>query len=846
MSEERRMSLGSSIGPALLDRFVKMGISEKTLKDEQVFSRQRYFPHLKKSAECACFPYFRDGKLANIRYHDLENNISMEFKAAPSFYRHDQVIGKKLVAITGSETDALALVECGFRAVASVPDLPVKEAKMEWLDSCLRDLDGAEHVILLFPKTDDGVEYEERLADKIGFHRCRRADYPEECIDACSVLSGHGPKALKDSVVHAVPFPVKGIKVFSDFSSDLEEYYAGRRMMLYSTGWPTLDRIIKIQPGAFNILTGVPSSGKSEFMDGLMVNTIREHKWKWAIYSPENMPPEFHFQKLAEKVIGKPMFGAGRMTVEESREAMTFLSHHVYMIMPEEECLSVGEIITKAKVCHYRHRINGLVIDPYNEVEHTRPEHMSETEYVSQFLSQVKYFGKAHDVIVFIVAHPKKMVKGDNGEYPVPDPYDISGCYSQDTEVLTKRGWVRHSDVSKSDLVACFDLESEILTYQRPIKVWKRMYSGEMCHFRGYSFECMVTPNHRMVVGQTWRHKKPLKNNGIGRPVKYADKWTFIRADELAKCLSVPIAAALTDAPANDPPFIHGIPLDGALRFMGWWIAEGSVSMKSLAICQAAGPMANTMSDAMRASGLQFSEAIRKSSREGEAQMWTARIYRRKHASFCDWVIANCGKNAPSKRIPSMMFDLAQEKKRMLLEALIDGDGHRPKNRPGSSRYSTTSKSLADDVMRLAIELGHHASISSQPGAKSHHLTRYSVVIGRLSRKRSDFRRERHMVLEQHNAPVYCLTVPTGAYVTRLNGEMMIAGNSAHFRNKADNAWSIWRSFSAPDDIMHVHVQKVKNKNVGRPGTVKFKWSWQTGILSDIEESKVPERKDVT
>ena len=38
--------------------------------------------------------------------------------------------------------------------------------------------------------------------------------------------------------------------------------------------------------------------------------------------------------------------------------------------------------------CH-RHGIRGLVIDPYNEIDHTRPAYMQETEYISNMLSKV-------------------------------------------------------------------------------------------------------------------------------------------------------------------------------------------------------------------------------------------------------------------------------------------------------------------------------------------------------------------------------------------------------------------------------------------------------------------------
>jgi twinkle protein len=73
-----------------------------------------------------------------------------------------------------------------------------------------------------------------------------------------------------------------------------------------------------------------------------------------------------------------------------------------------------------------RHGIRGLVIDPYNEIEHHRPASVTETEYVSQLLGKVKRFAQSNDVHVWFVSHPAKMPR-DGNSLPPPTLYDISG-----------------------------------------------------------------------------------------------------------------------------------------------------------------------------------------------------------------------------------------------------------------------------------------------------------------------------------------------------------------------------------------------------------------------------------
>lgn len=75
----------------------------------------------------------------------------------------------------------------------------------------------------------------------------------------------------------------------------------------------------------------------------------------------------------------------------------------------------------------FRKGIKGLVIDPWNEMEHNRPSNMSETEYISESLSKIRKFARQHGVHIWLVAHPKKMQKGKNGVIPIPTAYDING-----------------------------------------------------------------------------------------------------------------------------------------------------------------------------------------------------------------------------------------------------------------------------------------------------------------------------------------------------------------------------------------------------------------------------------
>jgi twinkle protein len=198
------------------------------------------------------------------------------------------------------------------------------------------------------------------------------------------------------------------------------------------TGWPSIDKHLSIAPGQLFIITGWPGSGKSEWLDALLVNLMFQD-WYTAFFSPENQPTELHVAKLLEKISGMP-FGRGpteRMAEKDIREISLDVtaSKFCWIEPPQDEVsLTVNEVIEAAEpwLALRKGPKRALVIDPWNELEHWRPQGMSETEYVSKTLSRVRTWARKNKVTTFIVAHPQKMHR-ENGKLPIPKPDMISG-----------------------------------------------------------------------------------------------------------------------------------------------------------------------------------------------------------------------------------------------------------------------------------------------------------------------------------------------------------------------------------------------------------------------------------
>jgi twinkle protein len=232
------------------------------------------------------------------------------------------------------------------------------------------------------------------------------------------------------------------------------------------TGWPSVDSHYTAVPGQLTVLTGWPGSGKSEWLDALLLN-LAKRGWRFALFSPENQPAELHVAKYVEKFIGKP-FGKGpteRATKDEVTEALTELQDWFSFLLPtsttERQTFGIDDILGAAEV-HFRlagswrsrEVKTGLVIDPWNEIEHVRPVSISETEYVSATLSRIRGWARASGVHVWIVAHPQKLPRDrDSGKLPVPRPDSISGSQHWWNKADNAITVFRHLDQPDSQIV---------------------------------------------------------------------------------------------------------------------------------------------------------------------------------------------------------------------------------------------------------------------------------------------------------------------------------------------------------------------------------------------------------
>lgn len=417
------------------------GISAETADKMKLFASERFFDKIQKMSDSVGFPYFREGALVAAKYRCInEKAFTQDSGGAHDFFGLDLVEkGKPLVIVEG-EIDCLTLMEAGILNAVSVPSgapikvvdgkvAPSEDKRFSYVWNARDIIDAAPYVILATDQDGPGQALAEELARRIGKDKCRLAKFTRKDMNDVwlddSTLDDP-TQVIQEILDNATPYPIAGLSTASDFKDRLNDLYNKGTGSGFSTGYESIDQIYTVAPGQLTVVTGYPSSGKSNWVDQITVNLARSCDWKFAIASFENQP-EVHIARLCEIYLNKRFYeGTDRMTDEEKDQAFKFVNEHfMFLDANGDEPNTLDSIIDRAKVAVKRMGIRGLVVDPYNYIELDRST-LSETDAISKMLTKVQKFNKAYDVHTWFVAHPAKVTRSGM-EQPRPDGMSIAG-----------------------------------------------------------------------------------------------------------------------------------------------------------------------------------------------------------------------------------------------------------------------------------------------------------------------------------------------------------------------------------------------------------------------------------
>ena len=411
---------------AFLDSYFKeRGISRKTYEAFNIFTDDNHW---------IGFPYNgHNNQCDNIKFRTRDKDFRQTKNGRKSLYNYGNVAEAPVVVVVEGEMDALAVYEAGINYVTTLPDgAPAKVAHKEndKRFEVLRTHPLAAKKIILFCDADGaGDNLKKELLHRYGKDRCWYVKPPEDCKDANDVLLQYGALKLKELIDKAHPFPVDGLYTAGSYKTEVLDLYQGNYDRPIQIGFRGLDDIYKIMKGTFHVWTGIPNHGKSTFLDQCLIRLAKSHDWKFAVFSPEHST-KMHIRRLAAMIVEKPFDQGfnGRMSEQELKNAVNWIHEHFLFIETREHTPHIDKIHEICRGAIQKFGVNGLVIDPYNEVDASRRGSYREDEHIRDFISKCKRFSKMYDITTWVVAHPTKMPKQDSGGYSPPTAYDISGA----------------------------------------------------------------------------------------------------------------------------------------------------------------------------------------------------------------------------------------------------------------------------------------------------------------------------------------------------------------------------------------------------------------------------------
>ena len=266
-------------------------------------------------------------------------------------------------------------------------------------------------------------------------------------------------------------------------------------------------------------------------------------------------------------------------------------------------------------------------------------------------------------------------------------------CYSDDSEVLTDKGWKLFKDVCRGDLILSLNPTNRNVEWVGISALQCYAYNGSMVHFYNRSLDCLVTPDHQMVYlsksnGKIMRCPASSYRKGNG---------AFYRGCEYV-------------AQDVDTITIGGTKIDFDLfcEFMGYWLSDGSTIRKSqIVISQQDGEKAKPF----------IVSCIERMGLKPHVSYSKIDFY---NNDICLYLkrFGTC----IEKYVPKEIKEASKRQIRIFLDAFIKCDGYIKKPRPfvgnrggyckGTEErmYFTTSNQLASDLGEMILKIGKRPS----------------------------------------------------------------------------------------------------------------------------------------
>lgn len=333
----------------------------------------------------------------------------------------------------------------------------------------------------------------------------------------------------------------------------------------------------------------------------------------------------------------------------------------------------------------------------------------------------------------------------------------VFGCMDTETECLTRRGWLAYTDLLPADEVLQWDSATDSLSWVIPEHIHEYDFDGRMVQIKNRHTHQVLTPNHRIYakVRRHSRHPKPNDYEVVEAREVHARPGNWQ--------VDLPMASMLYQSDCIvDPTFAY---------LVGWWLTDAWPHKDANACCFSQSKPATLTKLRAALEGLGASEYVKQAKRD---------THNNEHTFYLTGPMADRLRNEfPDRALGWHVLGWSLAARQALYDGLMDGDGSR--NKPGqiAEAFWSQKQERRDVFVALALSIGIRCYEDPVKGV---------VYVNPKTRTTQVQGKQRAEPLP-YKGKVWCLTVPTGAFVVRRSGRPFITGNSgfpkAHAADKA-------------------------------------------------------------
>lgn len=456
------------------------GISDRICKRYKITTQ-------KQKNNILVFPFYDDKKsLVCAKYRKTDFNKSrdkckewFEKDTMPILFGMAQCVDFETLVITEGQLDSLSLSECGVKNAVSVPG---GCNNFNWINFCWDWILKFKEIIVFGDYENGKMTLLETISQRIPLKikAVKESDYLFE-KDANDILRKYGKKAVLNAVENADVVPVSHVKQLADVENvNLD------KLPKIKSGMRELDKIIGgMFYGQVVLVTGKRGEGKSTLTSMFVVNAI-EQEQNVFIYSGEL--PNYHFKNWLDLQI------AGEQNIKtytnEYMDCVSYIDNETSTkindwyrdkaYIYDNSSIDSNETVELLKIIEQsiqRYNIKLVLID---NLMTALDVDLSADIYRAQsnFLKALKNLAIKYNVVVLLVAHPRKNVNGSL------ENDDISGSSDITNRVDVVIAFKKASENEEADgylSVIKNRLTGRITQKDRPIQTFYNPLTKRIC-----------------------------------------------------------------------------------------------------------------------------------------------------------------------------------------------------------------------------------------------------------------------------------------------------------------------------------------------------------------------------